>query len=122
MPSIIYEKQSLDIKKIIPSVKFSLSNVKGAMKDWKSLGKWQYDNLLKGRDELPQYTIDEVTELTKNASTTVEKAKIIYNYVQNKTRYVSIQLGIGGWQPMLAINPTVIKIDFFTLHILYPYA
>jgi hypothetical protein len=28
------------------------------------------------------------------------KAKLIYDYVQQKSRYVSIQVGIGGWKPM----------------------
>ncbi|HHH55242.1 MAG TPA: DUF3858 domain-containing protein, partial [Bacteroidetes bacterium] len=32
----------------------------------------------------------------------IERAKIIYEYVQNKTRYINVVIGIGGWQPMEA--------------------
>ena len=32
----------------------------------------------------------------------IKKAKLIYDYVQKKVRYVSIQEGIGGWKPMPA--------------------
>ena len=28
-----------------------------------------------------------------------EKAKKIYQFVQDKTRYISVQVGIGGWKP-----------------------
>jgi len=66
------------------------------------MGNWQKENLLKGRRDLSETTIQEVTTLVSKASTNKEKAKLIYQYVQNKTRYISIQLGIGGWKPILA--------------------
>jgi hypothetical protein len=40
--------------------------------------------------------------LVKDAATGREKAAILYNYLQNNMRYVSIQLGIGGWRPFTA--------------------
>ncbi|WP_109299723.1 transglutaminase family protein [Aquimarina sp. AU474] len=81
---------------------FVLEGVHGSALDWKSLGKWMYEELLKDRDQLPQETIDEVNKLVKGAKSKREKAKLIYEYVQEKTRYISVQLGIGGWMPFLA--------------------
>ncbi len=92
---------------IFPSVNvalttFVLEGVRGTAVDWKSLGKWMYEELLRDRDQLPQETIDEVAKLVEGAKTKKEKAKLIYEYVQEKTRYISVQLGIGGWMPFLA--------------------
>lgn len=82
--------------------KFNLFNLKGEASTWKELGIWQNENLLKGRRNLPVETINEITALTSEVNSNIEKAKIIYKYVQDKTRYVSIQLGVGGWKPILA--------------------
>jgi hypothetical protein len=71
------------------------------MSTWENYGQWQAD-LLRGRDLLPQKTIDKVLELTQGVSGKREKAKILYEYFQKTTHYVGIQLGIGGWQPMKA--------------------
>ncbi len=92
---------------IFPSVNvalttFVLEGVRGTAVDWKSLGKWMYEELLRDRDQLPQETIDEVAKSVEGAKTKKEKAKLIYEYVQEKTRYISVQLGIGGWMPFLA--------------------
>ncbi len=51
---------------------------------------------------MPEQLKIKVKELTRGLTTTEQKAKAIYEYVQSKTRYVGIQLGIGGWQPFPA--------------------
>jgi len=102
-----YESLSPSLETYAPIVKvaldhFSLIGVEGEADNWKDYGKWQYDHLLKGRNILPAKTIQDLDNLTKGVTDTLEKAKLIYEYAQNKTRYISIQLGIGGWMPMLA--------------------
>lgn len=103
----IAEYSSRDFENLTPRLKvvlekFSLEGVKGAAVDWKSFGRWQYDHLVHGRDELPEEVIQEVSALVADAKSNVDKARLIYEYVQNKTRYISIQLGIGGWMPFTA--------------------
>lgn len=81
--------------------KFEFDGYAGNMSTWADYGKW---NLLlnKDRNELPPATKQKVVELTKGLTTNEQKAKAIYEYLQSKTRYVSIQLGIGGLQPFPA--------------------
>ncbi|MDT0689110.1 DUF3857 domain-containing protein [Salegentibacter sp. F188] len=81
---------------------FHLEGINGSAGNWEEFGKWQYENLVKGHDDLPQETINKITLLTKDAKSLEEKARIIYEYVQNSTRYVAIALGIGGWEPAYA--------------------
>jgi len=83
---------------IVPET-FQYFKKQGTATDWNELGKWMYDDLLKDKQDLPQATKDKVKQLTANASTPKEKAKILYDYLQNKTRYISIQVGIGGLEP-----------------------
>lgn len=80
---------------------FEVEGFKGSMKTWKELG--EFDNVLgKGRDILPENIQQEVKQLVANISDPTLKVKKIYEYLQSKTRYISIQLGIGGWQPFEA--------------------
>lgn len=76
---------------------FEMDSYSGSMDTWESFGKWNYE-LNKGRDVLSVDSYKKIKELTKDAQNDREKAKILYEYMQNKTRYVSVQLGIGGWQ------------------------
>ena len=82
--------------------KFNLEGVNGYAKDWKEFGKWYSDEILKGTTELPEETKSKIKALVGEEKNVLEKAKIVYQYVQSKSRYVSIQVGIGGWKPMLA--------------------
>ncbi len=101
------EAYSPGFKKIVPKVifalnKFHLSGVDGTANDWASYGKWMDDYLLKGTRDLPQETKNEILKLVEGDTSKIEKARKIYEYVQEKTRYISVQIGIGGWKPMLA--------------------
>lgn len=87
--------------KIVPE-KFSYEGYQGAFTNWNDLGKWIYDKLLTGRGTLPPETITYLHNLTDTISSPKLKAKAIYEYMQRKSRYVSIQVGIGGFQPFLA--------------------
>lgn len=103
---ISYEPYSKGLQDINPTVifsaaKFSYDEYSGDMSTWEDYGKWQL-LLNEGRDDLSVSTINNINNLVSNAQTIEEKSKIVYEYVQNKTRYVSIQLGIGGWQPFPA--------------------
>lgn len=106
VPAIKSEEYS-PYKKIMPKVMFSLTKfhlegVDGEASDWASFGNWYYNTLLTGTDEVPAETVTKVKTLIGDETDPIKKARIVYKYVQDKTRYVSIQLGIGGWKPMLA--------------------
>ena len=81
---------------------FDMEGVKGVNQNWNDFGKWMYENLIKGTQELPEEVKQEIRILTADAKNDLEKAKIVYEYMQSKTRYISVQVGIGGWKPMLA--------------------
>ena len=87
---------------IVASNNFSLKGVKGYASNWKEFGKWENKNLISGRDILEPATVTKIKDLVKDVDNPIEKAKLIYEFVQNKTRYIGVQVGIGGWKPILA--------------------
>lgn len=82
--------------------KFEVAGYKGTTTSWKELGEFQLQ-LNKGRDVLPEGIRERVHQLTDKISDVKEKIRVLYEYLQNNTRYISIQLGIGGWQPFDAM-------------------
>jgi hypothetical protein len=82
-------------------MEFNIEGYKGSNDSWKSFGEWNL-KMIEGRDKLPESEIQKAKDLVRNVSTEREKVKLIYEYMQSKTRYVNISLGIGGWQPMPA--------------------
>ena len=81
--------------------KFKLDDYEGDMTSWKNFGEWNH-RLIGNRNQLSEKGKAVIQSLTKEAITDIEKAKLIYNYLQKNMRYVSIQLGIGGLQPFPA--------------------
>ncbi|AXO81238.1 DUF3857 domain-containing protein [Olleya aquimaris] len=107
LKAIKKEAYSPSFYQFAPSVKFALKQfsmlgVDGENNNWNEFGKWMSDELISGTEVLPESVISQIKSLTKEAKTDLEKAKIVYNFMQNKTRYISVQIGIGGWKPMLA--------------------
>ncbi|WP_343487644.1 DUF3857 and transglutaminase domain-containing protein [Allomuricauda sp. d1] len=82
--------------------KFHLKGVDGKAKNWKEFGKWIYESLLVDQDILNEAAKANARKLVWGVKNPVEKVKKVYEYVQNNTRYVSVQLGIGGWKPISA--------------------
>lgn len=102
-----YEELNTQYTKLLPTARFAnntfgLGNVKGVANTWDDFGVWYHTHFLNDLSELPESTINKMKALTKEATTDIEKAKIIFNYVQNNTRYISIQIGLGGWKPFAA--------------------
>jgi transglutaminase-like putative cysteine protease len=75
---------------------FELQRYKGTMNTWAELSSFIY-TLNKDRDQLPDAIKQTVHQLTDGLSRD-EKISKLYRYLQEHTRYISIQLGIGGWQ------------------------
>ncbi len=98
------QKESLgpNLYKILPSISIApndvqLDNWKGSLATWKSFGKFIYD-LNEGKGKLSSEMKSKVKSLTASASNDEEKIQALYKYLQENMRYVSVQLGIGGYQ------------------------
>ncbi|MDO4163642.1 MAG: DUF3857 domain-containing protein [Bacteroides sp.] len=103
MPALTNEPFSPPIYDLLPRVffvpeTFSYENTTGKLDSWQNFGLWQY-SLLEGRDLLPPELIQLLKEKTAHCRSEREKVAAVYDYLASTTRYVSIQLGIGGLQP-----------------------
>ncbi|MEL7589610.1 MAG: transglutaminase domain-containing protein, partial [Prolixibacteraceae bacterium] len=106
LSAIVSEPSGPHYLDIFPAVLLSPNEIiyegfAGDFSSWKSYGKWSYD-LNAGRQELPPSTVEEVKRIVQPIADKKEKVRAIYQYMQRKTRYVNITLGIGGWQPFPA--------------------
>ncbi|MBO0322714.1 DUF3857 domain-containing protein [Muricauda sp. CAU 1633] len=107
LEAIETEPLSPSFVEFAPNVKialdrFHLEGVDGSAKNWEEFGQWINDELISGRDYLDPGTIAKVQQLVQNVDDPQEKIRKVYEYVQDNTRYISVQLGIGGWMPISA--------------------
>ncbi|MFN5169810.1 MAG: DUF3857 domain-containing transglutaminase family protein [Cyclobacteriaceae bacterium] len=98
-----FERYAPEVNRVVPNIALAPSDFEydgyaGSMTTWKSIGQWQLQ-LNAGRDILPEATRAKVRQLTSTVPNEADKVKVLYEFMQGKTRYVSIQLGIGGLQP-----------------------
>jgi transglutaminase-like putative cysteine protease len=89
-------------KVLFAANKFALEGVSAEVENWNDFGKWIYKDLLHDTHDLPPQTVAYIQNLVKDEKNDIDKAKKIYQYVQSKSRYISVQVGIGGWKPFKA--------------------
>ncbi len=78
---------------------FKLEDYEGTNESWSNFGKFIYE-LNKSREVVTSDMKMVANELTIHCKNDKEKINAIYDYLKEKMRYVSIQLGIGGWQSL----------------------
>lgn len=107
IPAITEEILSPPLNELTPEVNFSpntfeLEGVRGRMENWDDFGKWYYNNLIKDKIDLSESEKQAIVQLVDGIDDPAEKVRILYEYMQTKTRYVNISIGIGGWEPFPA--------------------
>lgn len=80
---------------------FLIDDYQGNCNTWNNFGLW-IKTLNEGKRELSEETKANIQALIQGAESDYKKSEILYNYLQDNTRYVSVQMGIGGWQPIEA--------------------
>lgn len=96
------EWDELTTRVLIAPSDFEIAGYQGNMNTWQNFGKFMAA-LYGGRDVLPPDVKAKVHQLTDNLKTNKDKINALYHFMQDNTHYISIQLGIGGWQPLDAV-------------------
>ncbi|QIX62450.1 DUF3857 domain-containing protein [Hymenobacter sp. BT18] len=106
LPAFEPESYSLPAWELLPAVytapaTFEVQNHAGNLSSWEGFGTWEY-TLNEGRGELPASQLARMQELAQRVPDVRERVRQVYEYLQTNTRYISIQLGLGGWQTIPA--------------------
>lgn len=88
---------------ILAPKEFELDGQEGNLESWQAASEFYYKFNM-GRDELPELTKKKLADLIKPGDDVRTKTKKVYEYMQSHTRYMSIQLGVGGWQTIPAME------------------
>lgn len=108
LKAISPEDASPPFNEIQPSVylmpeKIIYDKYSGSASSWTDFGLW-INQLYNKRSELAANEKTELDLQLKQFENDLDKARFLYRYMQSKTRYVNISLGIGGYQPFDAIT------------------
>lgn len=77
---------------------FQMEGYKGNASSWEEYGRFNL-MLNTDRDKLPADVLQKAKAIAEATSDPKEKVRKLYEFMQQHTRYISIQLGIGGLQP-----------------------
>ncbi len=82
---------------------FEYDGYSGSNASWNDLGRFCH-SLFHEENELTDQTKIDLDAIKAKAANDKELIRLIYEYMQSKTRYVGVQLGIGGWQPFPSLS------------------
>lgn len=82
---------------------FQMDGYRGSLQTWPSFARWM-GSLWEDRSKLPESVKKKIDRMVEEHGQSRELIHSIYSYLQENTRYVSIQLGIGGYQTETAIS------------------
>ncbi len=104
IPAGVSEPHSPPVTSILRAVlftpvSFTYEGNAGTGDSWVSLGNW-IESLSDGFPDYPKELEEKVKSLTEGCETDFEKLEKIHKYLGETTRYVSIQLGLGGLRPL----------------------
>lgn len=77
---------------------FAIGDTEGTFATWKTFGNW-YHSLTQERQALSDAASEQAHAAVASARTRRDSVRALYEHMQSHTRYVSVQLGLGGWQP-----------------------
>ncbi|NIR51625.1 DUF3857 and transglutaminase domain-containing protein [candidate division KSB1 bacterium] len=80
---------------------FKLDDYQGSFQSWQKFGAW-YNYLTEDRTQLPQQAIAKIKALIEGIDDNDLRIQKLYEFLQNYTHYVAVELGIGGYQPYSA--------------------
>ncbi len=93
---------ALEPEPMMPSADNVLPTLQvSTLSSWQGIADW-YTGLAKDRSVATPEIKTLTATVTKGKTTPEEKAKAIFYYVEEKTRYVAKELGIGAYQPRSA--------------------
>lgn len=91
--------QKIFPRAILASNQINIDGVKGNFDNWNDYGKWTFDNLIRSKLDFTPAQKSVFQNMVKDAKSDEEKVQILYKHLQNKVRYIGVQLGIGGLSP-----------------------
>lgn len=102
VPALKHESMMPSMLEFIPYVysaptDFVYGGTTGNQSTWDGTGKWNAS--LFPSEELPEELRAKVLEMTSSCENDAARIRRIYQWLRDNTRYVSIQLGIGGFAP-----------------------
>jgi len=106
LPAFKKEPYSPPLDEILPKVifvpvEFSYEGYEGRARNWDEFGRFNYKSFIKPNAfSEPSDVKREIDPYLGEAETQEDTIAAVYDFVQENTRYISIQLNEGGWKPM----------------------